>query len=1059
MSFYTSLTGLQAATTELSVTSNNIANAGTSGFKRADANFGDIYASTPLQKSSSISGSGVALKGIVQQHTQGNIEFSTNSLDLAITGDGYFKLKTSDGAELYTRNGGFMLDDQNRMVNSAGQALQVLPVDSINNANFEASTTGLTVQRSTVGEFTPTSEINLGLNLPSSAKPITALFSADKPDTYHKTTSFTTYGANGKAQLATIYYVKTADATDAVPYSKWQTHVTVDGVAVKSALTQSAGAGNDPQFINKFGEIKTQKELDVLSVTPPLKADGVTRAAGSDYLITAGTTYRKFSLDNLQTAIPSANAAVTTAIPSASAFKDGLNLTNSSTGVDFAALTAATRNQSLQNIIQVKTNDSQWKGISLPRLMSFSHLALSTGAATTATAGGPGKLGDQILSGKNIATELTNEINRAFGDDKSFDMTGLAPAASLVLKRYAFGETTVGGATPNDNEWVKIDLQGANSIFEATNGEKSGLSFHDGTGTVSTRKMAGWQVAAAITNNLRHVNAKKAFWSDITVEYDEKNQGFKIHQSTLLRTTPDIIRMGGDGAAGGDAAKVGAIFGGIASALGANGATGRAITDGTALTYQTVSGSEQLLENTRGNGSANSAQDSHSGLVVTYAGGKFTFNSGTTGDGSSISIRATETSDGTGAAPNFNANNSAARADTLTVSGYTPGGLLAGTLLGLSTDTTKTRIVNNANQKADAVTSLVENLPTVRGQASTAAFLTGNAMGVDTEQAFTVSAANQSITAVIDGITNTLTLSLGQYNIDTFQAELQTQINRMADANGKTVNNVKVGFDTAKTALTVTGASTSGKSFIQMLGSQDWGLTDVPVAFGTSSTYATINSDQQAGSNLYVSQDAKTGLWNESVDKADFDGADIPYWTPIFLDRGEITFDTSGALVSPQAKYNLESTAATGTTIQLAYTGSTQYNSAFAAISQSQNGKPEGDLNGITIADDGLITASYSNGTQKSLGKIVVANFNSAAGLKQLGDSSWVASAASGAARLGEAGAAGFGTIRAGSKERSNVDLTNELVDLIAAQRNFQANAKAIETNSAMTSAIINIRG
>ena len=60
---------------------------------------------------------------------------------------------------------------------------------------------------------------------------------------------------------------------------------------------------------------------------------------------------------------------------------------------------------------------------------------------------------------------------------------------------------------------------------------------------------------------------------------------------------------------------------------------------------------------------------------------------------------------------------------------------------------------------------------------------------------------------------------------------------------------------------------------------------------------------------------------------------------------------------------------------------------------------------------------------------------------------------------MGEAGSAGYGTIRAGSRERSNVDLTNELVDLIAAQRNFQANAKAIETNTAMTSAIINIRG
>jgi flagellar hook-basal body protein len=281
----------------------------------------------------------------------------------------------------------------------------------------------------------------------------------------------------------------------------------------------------------------------------------------------------------------------------------------------------------------------------------------------------------------------------------------------------------------------------------------------------------------------------------------------------------------------------------------------------------------------------------------------------------------------------------------------------------------------------------------------------------------------------------------------------------MADANGKTVSNVTVGFDTAKTALTVTGATTSSKAFIQMLGSQDWGLTDVPVAFGTSSTYAKIDSDTRAGSNLYVSQDPKTGFWNESVDKADFDAGDIPYWTPIFLDRGEITFDTSGALVSPQAKYNLESNGATGSIIQLAYTGSTQYNSAFAAISQSQNGKPEGDLNGISIGDDGLIIASYSNGSQKSLGKVVIANFNSAAGLKQLGDAAWTASAESGAARLGEAGAAGFGTIRAGSTERSNVDLTNELVDLIAAQRNFQANAKAIETNTAMTNAIIQIRG
>jgi len=275
MSFYTSLTGLQSATTELSVTSNNIANAGTSGFKRADANFGDIYAATPLQKAGSIAGSGVALKGIVQQHTQGNIEFSTNSLDLAITGDGYFKLKTSDGAELFTRNGGFMLDDQNRMVNSAGQALQILPVDSINNANFEAKTTGLTVQRATVGEFTPTTEINLGLNLPSAATPITTPFNANKPDSYHKTTSFTTFGANGQSQLATIYYVKTADPTDKVPFSKWQTHVTIDGADVKSALTQSAGAGTTHNLSISLVKLKLKKSWMFYRLPPRLERVGL----------------------------------------------------------------------------------------------------------------------------------------------------------------------------------------------------------------------------------------------------------------------------------------------------------------------------------------------------------------------------------------------------------------------------------------------------------------------------------------------------------------------------------------------------------------------------------------------------------------------------------------------------------------------------------------------------------------------------------------------------------------------------------------------------------------
>ena len=998
MSFYTSLTGLQAATTELSVTSNNIANAGTSGFKRADANFGDIFASTPMQKAGSIGGSGVALKGIVQQHTQGNIEFSTNALDLAITGDGYFKIKTSDGGELYTRNGGFMLNEQNRMVNSAGQALQVLPVDSIDNANFEAKTAGLTVQRSTVGEFKATTEINLGLNLPSSAKAITLPFNASKPETYHKTTSFTTFGSNGQSQLATIYYVKTSEPTEAVPFSKWQTHVTIDGVDVRSALTQSAGAGDDRQFINKFGEIKTQTELDALSRNPP--SGKTPPAKGSDYLITASTTYSKFSLDNLQKPADSLAATIATSIPAGSAYQDGLNLTNASTGIDFGGANFITTNtKALSRMFTMEIDGSISRPISLTRLMQSSTLE------------------DKVLSGKEIATELTNEINKAFGDSKPFDLTGVsAPATDpglLVLKRT---NATTGTVTKQ-----ALDLRTILNTEHVTNAATNPHLIESGTLAGADTVAEGWQIAYAITE---HLNTVGAGWNDINVEYDEKNQGFVFHQTGAL---PDALRIASLGAASNT------LFG---ATVGTDNISVAGTDGGSVLSNLTTNGSKQLLGGVIGNGTALVASSRKSGMVVEYAGGVFSFKSGTTGDASSIKIIASNN----GAGPPV----------------LTTGGAMAVSLFGMDGVGTT---VAELTQETKASLSLVENIPTVRGQASTPASLTGNAMGVDATQSFNVTAANRSITVVVDGITQAVQLALGQYNIDTFTTEFQKRINLMADANGKTVSNIVVAFDAVKSALTIKGSTASSKSFIQVIGSQDFGLSDVAVAFGKSSQYAKIDSDKLVGSNLYVTQDVATGQWKESVDKGDFNAGDLPYWTPIFLDRGEITFNSSGSLVSPQAKYELESIATTGNTVNVAYTGSTQYNAAFAAISQSQNGSPEGDLNGISIAEDGLIVASYSNGSQKSLGKIVIANFNSASGLKQLGDSSWTATAESGAARLGEAGAAGYGTIRAGSKERSNVDLTTELVDLIAAQRNFQANAKAIETNSAMTSAIINIRG
>ncbi len=115
-------------------------------------------------------------------------------------------------------------------------------------------------------------------------------------------------------------------------------------------------------------------------------------------------------------------------------------------------------------------------------------------------------------------------------------------------------------------------------------------------------------------------------------------------------------------------------------------------------------------------------------------------------------------------------------------------------------------------------------------------------------------------------------------------------------------------------------------------------------------------------------------------------------------------------------------------------------------------------LSDVTIDGDGLLTASFADGSLQPLGRVAVANFTNPEGLRQHGDGRWSATGESGAALTGVPGSDGLGTIQSGALERANVDLTEELVALIAAQRNFQANAKAIEAANAMTQAVTNLR-
>jgi flagellar hook-basal body protein len=358
---------------------------------------------------------------------------------------------------------------------------------------------------------------------------------------------------------------------------------------------------------------------------------------------------------------------------------------------------------------------------------------------------------------------------------------------------------------------------------------------------------------------------------------------------------------------------------------------------------------------------------------------------------------------------------------------------------------------------APGLTVTASDSEAVRGKVSEPAVLRGESMTINTTKSISTTSSNKDFFVSVDGYAfkTELPFPTTYTNIDSFALALQDSINSKTDPiTGRQVSGVTVNFDPKAKQFVFTTGTAGENSAIQVTGSADWGLADTDMQFGATSEWKNLTQFTENGALQYVKNGAQTedptGLSTQTE------------WWPVYLDRGELSFDLTGKPLSPMSGMPFETAFLAGgkgaLTMSIDFTKSTQYSSAFAVLSQSQDGAPEGELMGLNIGVDGLVNATYSNGSQVSLGKIVLANFSSPAGLRQVGDASYLSSATSGAAKVGEAGSAGFGSIRAGATERANVDLTQELVDLITAQRNFQANAKAIETSSTMTSAIINIR-
>jgi flagellar hook protein FlgE len=192
------------------------------------------------------------------------------------------------------------------------------------------------------------------------------------------------------------------------------------------------------------------------------------------------------------------------------------------------------------------------------------------------------------------------------------------------------------------------------------------------------------------------------------------------------------------------------------------------------------------------------------------------------------------------------------------------------------------------------------------------------------------------------------------------------------------------------------------------------------------------------------------GVSTSGPDTVTFDGSgqlpaallplevDIAAWTPL-----DELGNPNGADVQP---------------ITTDLSGSTQFGSDFSVNVARQDGFTTGQLSSVEVGDSGVVFARFTNGQSRALGQVALTDFPNTMGLQAMGNTTWAETFASGQPLLGAPGTSGLGIVQSGALEDSNVEVTEQLVEMIIAQRDFQANAQVIQTEDAITQAVINLR-
>ena len=228
MAFEQGLSGLSAASKNLDVIGNNVSNVNTVGFKESEAHFADIYATAGGLVGNNTPGIGTRVSAIAQSFSQGALTATSNPLDLAINGSGFFRL-SDNGAVEYSRNGQFHLDKTGYIVNDAGSRLTGYAAGADGNILPTASPTDLQISQADV---TPksTTKVGVTVSLDSSAAAITTTFDPTDSTTYNYATSTSVYDSLGNQHALGMYFVP--NGATASGENKWSVYATNDGTAV-----------------------------------------------------------------------------------------------------------------------------------------------------------------------------------------------------------------------------------------------------------------------------------------------------------------------------------------------------------------------------------------------------------------------------------------------------------------------------------------------------------------------------------------------------------------------------------------------------------------------------------------------------------------------------------------------------------------------------------------------------------------------------------------------------------------------------------------------------------